>query len=134
MSGECDKLPSFSVIITVSLHTSRCSARYVHELVSIFLFFRFLLMVSLYRRRGHPRGLCPCGNCEYRACLSRPAICIYKRCPVQRRYFLMRKSSIEGNPARLRTFMLVTLSCRLIFMIDRRYLIMKACSFFTCLM
>ena len=40
----------------------------------------------------------------------------------------MRRSSIEGSPARLRTLMFVTLSCHLIFMIDRRCLIMKACS------
>ena len=59
---------------------------------------------------------------------------ILKRCPVQRRFFLMRRYSIEGSPSRLRTFMFVTLSCHLIFMIDRRCLIMKACSFFTCLL
>ena len=46
----------------------------------------------------------------------------------------MRRSSIEGSPARLRTLMFVTLSCHLIFMIDRRCLIMKACSFFPCLL
>ena len=34
----------------------------------------------------------------------------------------------------MKTFMLVTLSCHLIFMIGRRCLIMKACSFFTCLL
>ena len=52
---------------------------------------------------------------------------------VQRRFFLMRRSSIEGSPARLRTFMFVTLSCHPIFMIDRRCLIMKACNIFTCI-
>ena len=39
-------------------------------------------------------------------------------CPAE--FFLMRRYSIEGSPARLRTFMLVTLSCHLIFMIDLR--------------
>ena len=46
----------------------------------------------------------------------------------------MRRSSIEGSPACLRTLMFVTLSCHLIFMTDRRCLIMKACSFFICLL
>ena len=58
--------------------------------------------------------------------------CERTRCLVQRRFFLMMRSSIEGSHARLRTFMFVTLSCHLIFMIDRRCLVMKACSFFTC--
>ena len=44
-------------------------------------------------------------------------------------------TSIEGSPACLRTFRFFTLSCHLIFMIYRSYrLIMKACSFFTCLL
>ena len=34
------------------------------------------------------------------------------------RFFLIRRFSIEGSPSRLRRFMLVTLSCPLIFMID----------------
>ena len=49
-------------------------------------------------------------------------------------FFLMRRSSIEGSPARFRTCMLVTLSWHLIFRINRRCFIMKACSFFTWLL
>ena len=93
---------------TVSFHTSRCSARDSHELISISLFLRFLLIVSLYKRRGwlrgRPRGRCLSGSCEQRTCLGRRSVGILKRCPVQRRFFLMRRSSIVGSPACLRTF------------------------------
>ena len=54
------------------------------------------------------------------------------RCPVHRRFFLIRRSSIDGSPVRSSISLFVTLSIQVILMIDRRCRIMKACSFFTC--
>ncbi|KAK2156132.1 hypothetical protein NP493_2001g00013 [Ridgeia piscesae] len=43
------------------------------------------------------------------------------RCPVQRRFFLIR-SSIDGSPVRSSISLLVTLSIQVILMIERRCL------------
>ncbi|KAK2170932.1 hypothetical protein NP493_1126g00030 [Ridgeia piscesae] len=44
------------------------------------------------------------------------------RCPVHRRFFLMRRSSIDGSPVRSSMFSFVTLSIQVILMIERRCL------------
>ena len=54
------------------------------------------------------------------------------RCPVHRRFFLIRRSSIDGSPVRSSISLFVTLSIQVILMIERRCRIMKACNFFTC--
>ena len=54
------------------------------------------------------------------------------RCPVHRRFFLIRRSSIYDSLVRSSMSLFVTLSIQIILMIDRRCRIMKACSFFTC--
>ena len=56
------------------------------------------------------------------------------RCPVHRRFFLIRRSSIDGSPVRSSMSLFVSLcpsrlsSCSH----ERRCCIMKSCSFFTC--
>ena len=57
---------------------------------------------------------------------------IFMRCPVYRRFFLIRRSSIDGSPVRSSMSLFVNLSIQVILMIERRCRIMKACSFFTC--
>ncbi|KAK2176043.1 hypothetical protein NP493_690g01024 [Ridgeia piscesae] len=42
------------------------------------------------------------------------------RCPVHRRFFLIRRSSIDGNPVRSNMSLCVTLSIQVILMIERR--------------
>ena len=54
------------------------------------------------------------------------------RCPVHRRFFLIRRSSIDGTRVRSSMSLFVTLSIQVILMIESRCRIMKACSFFTC--
>ena len=54
------------------------------------------------------------------------------RCQVHRRFFLIRRSSIDGSPVRSSITLFVNLSIQVILMIERRCRIMKACSFFTC--
>ena len=54
------------------------------------------------------------------------------RCPVHWGFFLVRRSSIDGSPVRLSMSLFVTLFIGVILMIERRYRVMKACSFFTC--
>ncbi|KAK2188160.1 hypothetical protein NP493_142g00019 [Ridgeia piscesae] len=44
------------------------------------------------------------------------------RCPVHRRFFLIRISSIDGSPVRSNVSLLVTLSIQVILMIERRCL------------
>ena len=53
------------------------------------------------------------------------------RCPVLRRFFLIRRSSIDGSPVRSSISLFVTLSIQVILMVECRCRIMKACSFFT---
>ncbi|KAK2163421.1 hypothetical protein NP493_1461g00000 [Ridgeia piscesae] len=45
------------------------------------------------------------------------------RCPFHRRFFLIRRSSIDGSPVRSNMFLFVTLSIQVILMIERRCLI-----------
>ena len=54
------------------------------------------------------------------------------RCPVHWGFFLVRRSSIDDSPVHSSISLFVTLSIRVILMIERRCCIMKACSFFTC--
>ena len=54
------------------------------------------------------------------------------RCPVHRRFFLIRRSSIDGSSVRSSISLFVTLAIQVIRMIERRCRIMTACSFFTC--
>ncbi|KAK2160597.1 hypothetical protein NP493_1637g00000 [Ridgeia piscesae] len=42
------------------------------------------------------------------------------RCPVHRRFFLIRRSSIDGSPLLSSISLFVTLSIQVIFMIERR--------------
>ncbi|KAK2169022.1 hypothetical protein NP493_1205g00013 [Ridgeia piscesae] len=42
------------------------------------------------------------------------------RCPVHRRFFLIRRSSIDGSPVRSGISLFVTLSIQVILMIERR--------------
>ncbi|KAK2166572.1 hypothetical protein NP493_1314g00076 [Ridgeia piscesae] len=44
------------------------------------------------------------------------------RCPVHRRYFLIRSSSIDGSPVRSSISLFVTLSIQVIFTVQRRCL------------
>ncbi|KAK2183086.1 hypothetical protein NP493_324g03040 [Ridgeia piscesae] len=44
------------------------------------------------------------------------------RCPVHRRFFLIRRSSIDGSPVRSSISLFVTLSIQVILMIERRCL------------
>ncbi|KAK2188268.1 hypothetical protein NP493_138g05022 [Ridgeia piscesae] len=41
------------------------------------------------------------------------------RCPVYRRFFLLRRSSIEGSPVRSSMSLFVTLSIQVILMVER---------------
>ena len=107
--------------LTIAFHLSLCYESDVYESVYMSLSFRFLLMVSLNRRRG--RLLWTFG--------SRPGV-ILMRCPVHRRFFLIRRSSIDGSPVRSSMSLFVTLFIQVILLIERRCRIMKACSFFTC--
>ena len=59
---------------------------------------------------------------------------ILMRWPVHRRYFLNRRSSIDGSPVRSSISLLITLSNQVVLVIERKARIMKACSFFTCRM
>ncbi|KAK2171553.1 hypothetical protein NP493_1054g00015 [Ridgeia piscesae] len=44
------------------------------------------------------------------------------RCPVHRRFFLIRRSSIDGSPLRSGISLFVTLSIQVFLMIERRCL------------
>ncbi|KAK2166749.1 hypothetical protein NP493_1307g01028 [Ridgeia piscesae] len=44
------------------------------------------------------------------------------RCPVHRRFFLIRRSSIDGSPVHSNRSLFVTLSIQVILMIERRCL------------
>ncbi|KAK2176205.1 hypothetical protein NP493_676g03000 [Ridgeia piscesae] len=44
------------------------------------------------------------------------------RCPVHRRFFLIRRSSLDASPVRSRMSLFVTLSIQVILMIERRCL------------
>ncbi|KAK2174355.1 hypothetical protein NP493_809g01044 [Ridgeia piscesae] len=44
------------------------------------------------------------------------------RCPIHRRFFLIRRSSIDGSPVLSRMSLFVTLSIHVILMIERRCL------------
>ena len=54
------------------------------------------------------------------------------RCPDHWRFFLIRRSSIDGSPVRSSMSMFVTLSIHVIPMIEGKRRIMKACNLFTC--
>ena len=56
--------------LTVALHLSLCCESDVQELIFMSLSFRFLLMVSLNRRRGRPLFLWPEDSWEYRTCFG----------------------------------------------------------------
>ena len=118
--------------LTVALHLSLCCESDVHESIFMSLSFRFLLMVSLNRRRGRPLFLCTEDILLYRTCFGSLSGDILMRCPVHRRFFLIRRSSIDGSPVRSSISLFVTLSIQVFLMIERRCRIMKACSFFTC--
>ena len=66
------------------------------------------------------------------ACFGSRSGDILMRCPVHRRFFLIRKSSIDGSPVRSSISLFVTLSIQVILMIERRCRIMNACSYFAC--
>ena len=102
--------------LTIALHLSLCCESEVHQSVFMSLSFSFLFMVSLNCKRGRP------------LCIGSLSGDILMRCPVQRRFFLIR-SSIDGSPVRSSISLLVTLSIQVILMIERRCRIMKACSF-----
>ena len=69
---------------------------------------------------------------ELRTCFGSLSGDILMRCPVHRRFFLIRRSSIDGSPVLSNISLFVTLSIQVILMIERRCRIVKACSFFTC--
>ena len=98
------------------------------------LSFRFLLSVSLNRRRGRPLFMWPQYRLEYITCLGSLSCDILIGCPVHRRFFLIRRSSIEGTHIRSSMSLFVTLSIQVINIIERRCRIMKTCSLFTCRM
>ena len=54
------------------------------------------------------------------------------RCPVHRKFFLIKRSSRDGSPVRSSIYLIVTLSNQVILTIERRCRVMKTCSFFTC--
>ena len=57
---------------------------------------------------------------------------ILMRCPVHRRFFLIRRSSIDDSPVRSSMSLFVTLSTQVILMIEHICSITKACSLFIC--
>ena len=93
------------------------------------LSFRFLMKVYLNRRRGRPLFLWPEDSWEYKIFFGSRSGDILMRCPVHRRFFLIRRSSIYDSPS---MFLFVTSSIQVILMIERRCRITKPCSFFTC--
>ena len=63
--GTCDKnCLHFHYEFTVTLHTSRCSARYFHEFGINVPFFLSLDCLCSGDEGGHVRGRCPSGSCE----------------------------------------------------------------------
>ena len=122
------------IYFTAALYAILCWVNSASWLMLISLFFKFLFMVSLYRRRGRPRFLTLSESCEYRIFFGSRSDSIRSIWPVHRKFFLMSRSSMEGSPSRCSTSIWVTLSCHEIFMIARRCLIMKAWSFFTLLL
>ena len=116
--------------LTIALHFSLCFKSDVRESVFMSLSFRFLLMVSLNRRRGRPLFLWPEDSWQYIICFGSLSGDIVMMCPVYRRFFQIRRSSKDDSPVRSSMSLFVTLSIQVIHMIERRCCIMKACSFF----
>lgn len=103
-----------SCYFTAVLHSLLCFDSFTHESRLIFLCFRFLLMVSLNHSRGLPVFLWPTGSCENRICFGSLSCGILKRCPLHRRFFLIKRSSVDGSPVLSNISLLVTMSFQVI--------------------
>ena len=85
------------IYFTAALHAILCWVNSASWLMLISLFFKFLFMVSLYRRRGRPRFLTPSESCEYMTFFGSRSDSIRSIWPVHRKFFLMSRSSKEED-------------------------------------